>query len=255
MTDVARPGLGPSDEPTAPSGERSALQSVKPTYVYQQVANELARYIAANNLQPGDVLPSERELTTQLAASRPSVREALRMLELVGLVQTRQGGRTVVGTFDFKFLAEWLGRAIPRTEENMRGLLVVRDVLEVRATELAAEHISGHACEELAENLRRTEAKIARGEEALDEDIKFHDIIFRSCGNAILQRLTDVISGMLIDLRQELFSGAGGGERMLGHHRRIAEALVAHDPDRAAAAMRAHMAGVAALANELLGHE
>ena len=231
----------------------SEIRVVKPSYVYHEVARELERYIAANELQPGDPMPSERELCAQLSASRPSLREALRMLELVGLVETRRGGRTVVGSFDLRLLTEWIGRSIPRSNENMRGLLVVREVLEVRAAELAAERITPEECAELEEILRRTEEKAERGEEVLDEDIAFHEVVFRSCGNAVLQRLSDVISGLLYDLRQDVLAGAGGGAGMLVHHRRVAAALVARDPEQAGEAMGEHIRSVMTLTDELLG--
>lgn len=238
---------------SAPALTPPVLRAVQPDYVYQQVARELARHITANNMQPGDPLPSERELCSQLSASRPSLREALRMLEMVGLVKTRRGGSTVVGSFDLRLLTEWIGRSIPRSNENMRGLLVVRDVLEVKATELSAALITPEQCAELDDILRQTEVKVQRGEEVLDEDILFHDAIFRTCGNAVLQRLADVISGLLVDLRREVLAGAGGGERMLHHHREIAAALAVHDPEAAGKAMRTHIRSVATLAEDLLG--
>lgn len=231
----------------------SVIRAVKPSYVYHEVARELARHITESNMQPGDPLPSERALCAQLSASRPSLREALRMLEMVGLVEMRRGGSAVVGSFDLHLLTEWIGRSIPRSNENMRGLLVVRDILEVRAAELTAELITDEGSAELEEILRVTEEKVRRGEEVLDEDILFHEAIFRWCGNTVLQRLIDVIAGLLVDLRREVLAGAGGGDRMLDYHRRIADALAAHDPDQAGQVMRTHIRLVMALTEELLG--
>lgn len=251
-TEQDLPAVGRGDGRYQVTGP-SVIRAVKPSYVYHQVARELARHITESNMQPGDPLPSERDLCTQLSASRPSLREALRMLEMVGLVEMRRGGSAVVGSFDLRLLTEWIGRSIPRSNGNMRGLLVVRDCLEVRATELSAALITPEQCAELEEILRVTEEKVKRGEEVLDEDILFHEAIFRACGNAVLQRLTDVISGLLIDLRREVLAGAGGGERMLDHHQHIATALAAHDPEAAGEAMRAHIWSVISLAEELLG--
>jgi GntR family transcriptional repressor for pyruvate dehydrogenase complex len=252
ITQSAAPADG-RDETARRVVPLSSLRAVQPTYLYHEVARELARHITEHNMQPGDTLPSERELCIQLSASRPSLREALRMLEMVGLVQTRRGGRAVVGSFDLKLLTEWIGRSIPRSNENMHGLLGVRDLLEVRAAELSAERITDEQLAEIEENLRVTAEKVSRGEDVLDEDTLFHDVIFRSCGNAVLQRLGDVIAGLVIDLRHEVLAGAGGGERMVETHRRVANALAARDPEAAAEAMRAHMRSVTALAEKLLG--
>ena len=80
-------------------GERQVheLRAVQPRYIYQQVAQELERFITANHLQQGDLLPSERDLCLRLNTSRPTLREAVRTLELVGLVEIRRGGRMAVG--------------------------------------------------------------------------------------------------------------------------------------------------------------
>jgi GntR family transcriptional repressor for pyruvate dehydrogenase complex len=225
---------------------------VQPTYLYQELAREIERYIRDNRLQPGDTLPSERDLCTQLAASRPSLREALRMLELVGLVETRRGGRTVVGTFDLRLLTEWVGRSLPTTERTIRDLLDVREALEVRAIELAAVRISDEDLALLEENLARTKAKLDRGEEVLDEDVEFHDTALRATGNVVLERFSDVIAGLLRDFRKQVLSGARGGPGMLRQHREIYLALVDGDAERAAQAMGAHLTSVSKFADLLL---
>lgn len=255
MSTIAQnqPGAG-ADQVAGPSTTPalSVLRAVQLTYLYHEVARELARHITEQGMKPGDTLPSERELCSQLSASRPSLREALRMLEMVGLVQTRRGGRAVVGSFDLKLLTEWIGRSIPRTNENMRDLLSVREVLEVKAAELAAARISDAQVAELEANLRTTAEKVERGEDVLDEDTLFHDVLFRACGNAVLQRLGDVIAGLVIALRHDLLAPAGRGELMLHTHRRIFDAIRAHDPQAAREAMGRHMQSVTTLAEELL---
>ena len=233
-------------------GPAHEIRIVQPRYVYQQVAQELERFITANQLQQGDLLPSERDLCIRLGTSRPTLREALRTLELVGLVEVRRGGRMAVGAFDLKLLTEWIGRSIPRSIENLRGLLDVRDVLEVRAAELAATHITDEQLGRMVDVLARTRAKIDRGEEALSEDVEFHEIIFEACGNAVLQRLVGVVSQLLVALRQEILAGAGGGDSMLRRHVAVYEGLRAGDAAAAAGAMREHIQSVIQRATEIL---
>lgn len=242
-----------SEQSAAATDETSSgLREVRPSYVYQQVAHEIERYIFENNLKEGDLLPSERELCAQLGTSRPTLREALRTLELVGLVEVRRGGRTAVGAFDLKLLTEWIGRSIPKSNDNLRGLMEVRDVLEVRATELAAPRITDEQLDQLVGILARTEAKVERGEEVLAEDVLFHDVIFEACGNAVLQHLIGVISGLLTVLRQEVLAGEGGGDSMLSRHRAVYEGLRAHDPEAAGHAMREHIRSVIDRTNAIL---
>lgn len=230
------------------------IRAVQPTYLYHELARELERYISVRDLQPGDELPSERDLCEQLSASRPSVREALRILELVGLVRTRRGGRPIVGNFDLRFLTDWLGRSLPRSDQGMRELLTVRETLEVKAAELAATCITKEHQDEMEKILKRTELKVERGENAHDEDIAFHEVVFAACGNSVLLRLVDVISGLLRDLRRQLLADAGSATVMLQDHRWIRDALLTGNPDLSGAAMRHHIRAVSRLADGLI-HE
>ena len=232
--------------------ESLQLNAVRPTYVYQEVARELERFIRDGDFRAGDVLPSERDLCAQLGVSRPSLREALRMLELVGLVEMRRGGRTVVGEFDFSLLTEWIGRAIPTTSHSLIDLLTVREALESRAAKLAAVRIGDAELRRLEEVLQRTEEKVQRGEEVLEEDIQFHDVIYRASGNSVISLLVDVIAGLLRGLRDGVLKGAGGGETMLRDHREILAALRAGDPVRAEQTISRHIEGAHRLAVELM---
>ena len=249
MTDSAALWPGGERESDGPAHE---LRAIQPRYIYQQVAQELERFITANQLKQGDLLPSERDLCIRLGTSRPTLREAVRTLELVGLVEIRRGGRMAVGAFDLKLLTEWIGRSIPRSTDNLRGLLDVRDVLEVRAAELAATHITAEQLERMSDVLERTRSKIDRGEEALAEDVEFHEIIFEACGNAVLQRLVGVVAQLLVALRQEILAGSGGGDSMLRRHLAVYDALRAGDPAAAASAMREHIQSVIERATQIL---
>jgi GntR family transcriptional repressor for pyruvate dehydrogenase complex len=228
------------------------LNAVRPTYVYQEVAGELERFIRDGEFRPGDVLPPERTLCEQLGVSRPSLREALRMLELVGLVETRRGGPNVVGEFNFGLLTEWIGRATPPTSHSLFDLLAVREALEVGAVKLAAVRMGEPEFAQLEEILQRTEEKVARDEEVLDEDIQFHDVIFRASANTVLCLLVDVISVLLRDLRNRVLKGAGGGQSMLRDHRAILAALRSRDPVAAEEALLDHLKGAHHLAAELI---
>lgn len=235
---------------TQGNGPRSQLQSVKSRYLYHEVAREIERYIVSNDLSAGAELPPERDLAAQLQTSRASVREALRVLELVGLIRTRRSEPAVVGEVDLQVLTEWVSRSIPRSWTTMIELLDVREVLEVRSAQLAAQHITPGQVDELRGNLALTAARVAGGEQVLQQDIEFHSIIFRASGNAVMQRLTDLIGGLLTDLRMQFLQRSGRGAEMVRFHTAIADAIIAGSPEAAAGAMQAHMTSVKAVAQQ-----
>lgn len=230
---------------------RSQLRSVRSSYLYHEVAREIERYIVENDLAVGAVLPSERELASQLQTSRASVREAMRVLELVGLIRTRRSEPSVVGEVDLQLLTEWVGRSIPRSWSTMLELLDVREVLEIRSAELAAENITEDQIAELRANIARTADRVSTNEPVLLQDIEFHSVIFRASGNAVMQRLTDLIGGLLADLRTQFLRESGRGEEMVRFHTDIAEAIINGDVANAAAAMRTHMGSVKVVTHQL----
>ncbi len=232
------------------NGPRNQLQSVKSRYLYHEVAREIERYIVSNELSVGAQLPPERDLANQLQTSRASVREALRVLELVGLIRTRRSEPAVVGEVDLQVLTEWVSRSIPRSWATMMELLDVREVLEVRSAQLAAQHITAEQVDELRANLALTAARVAAGDQVLQQDIEFHSIIFRASGNAVMQRLTDLIGGLLTDLRMQFLQRSGRGAEMVRFHTAIAEAIIASSPAAAAEAMQAHMTSVKTVARQ-----
>jgi GntR family transcriptional regulator, transcriptional repressor for pyruvate dehydrogenase complex len=243
--------MASASTPTSSSIESlNGLGPVHSSFIYQQVASKLARFIS-QELKPGDALPSERDLAQQLSASRQSIREALRTLEFGGLVQTRRGTPSVVGTPHLWYLTEWLSASVPRTSENTHNLMDVRAVLEIHAASLAAKNITEEQLGRLRENLERTRIKASAGENPLGEDDEFHSILFEACGNTLLQLLEEVLAGLLRAVREEILAKIDRGKRMVKLHGAILTALEARDSDAAAEAMRKHMVSVQKLIDGL----
>ncbi len=117
--------------------------------VYQEVIKELQRYIERNNLNPGDKLPSERELSERLNAGRSSVREALRALELIGLVETRHGEGTYLREYRSFQTVELLSSFILRQDNMKDDLTFTKKILEKEAAKLAFARISVSDIQEL----------------------------------------------------------------------------------------------------------
>jgi len=140
-------------------------------------------------LQPGDSIPTEQRLCVILGVSRPILRESMAVLEAMGAVNSRQGARRRLGSFDASILVDELLHLLPPTENDLRELLDVRRVLEVAFFPIAVASMSSSKIRDLRAITDRMEAKAARGMPFLEEDASFHASIFGHLGNRTLEGL------------------------------------------------------------------
>lgn len=105
--------------------------------VYQGVLQEIRKYIDSNDLEPGDKLPSERELADKLLAGRSSIREALRAMELLGLIETRRGEGTYLSTYRPYQTVELLSSFILQENNTKKNLLITKKVMEKEVAKIA----------------------------------------------------------------------------------------------------------------------
>jgi GntR family transcriptional repressor for pyruvate dehydrogenase complex len=207
-----------------------------------EAIEKIKALIVAGEFAPGSKLPRERELAERLGLSRSSLREAVRGLALVGVLETRQGDGTYVTSLDAGLL---LG-AVSFVSELSSGpsvleLYQVRRILEPAATALAAALIGEEELDELERCLERMAG--AQGIEAfVAADEAFHAVIRDACGNAVLSSLLSVLSGGTLAAR--IWRGVheeGSLDATLRLHRNIVSALRARDADLAAAADLVHL--------------
>lgn len=128
------------------------MDVAKPTKpkVYQDVLEELRRYIREHHLYPGDKLPSERELAEKLQAGRSSIREALRALELLGLIETRHGEGTFLRTYRSLQSVELLSSFILLQDRTKEELFEAKRIIEKESIKLAMPQLGDSAQSELA---------------------------------------------------------------------------------------------------------
>lgn len=211
------------------------------------VVNGIKRMIVEGELAPNAKLPIEKQLAEVLGVSRSSLREGVRALSLLGVVETRQGAGTFVTDLDPSLLLAQLGFVVDLQHDgNAVHLHSVRRVLETEAAEQAALLITDAQIEELAEILDRFEATIVSHagdhREMLELDIRFHQIIAEAAGNPVLSALIEGFSGRTASVRYiRAVSDEGAEGRTLAEHRAIAHALAAHTPDRASVRMANHL--------------
>jgi len=225
-----------------PAVVKFAFEAVRRPKVYEAVAKQIERLIL-DKLKPGDKLPSERELAEMLQVSRSSVRDAIRGLELSGLVEPRQGTGTIVRQ-PAESAVRPLAEALKRQQEQVRELLDFRKMLEPPLAAHAAANASAEEIAEMEEVLQRQEKKLAAGDLAIDEDAEFHYGIALASGNSVVLKVLDILMDLLRDSRERSLQVPGRSDKSLAGHRRILEAIKSRNSEAANAAMRRHIQDV-----------
>lgn len=219
------------------------FETVRRNKVYEEVARQIERLIL-KKLKPGDKLPSERELAETLGVSRSSIRDAIRSLELMGMVEPRQGAGTIVREISSESLANPLANVLKRKEELVSELLDFRKMLEPPLAARAAARVSADEISEMEEILQRQQEKQNQGEAAVAEDAEFHYSIALASGNSVVLKVLDILMDLLRGTRERSLQVEGRPQRSLAGHRRILAALKRHDAEAAKAAMRRHIEDV-----------
>ncbi len=217
------------------------FEAIRRSKVYEEVAKQLERLIL-KKLQPGDKLPAERELAEMFGVSRSSIRDAIRSLELVGLVEPRQGAGTVVREVSAESLVNPLTTVLAR--QQISELLDFRKMLEPPLAARAATHASVEEITEMEEILRRQDDKVRRGELAIEEDSEFHYNVAMASDNSVVLKVLDVLMDLLRETRERALQVEGRPQKSLAGHRRILMAIKRRDPAAAEDAMRRHIQDV-----------
>jgi GntR family transcriptional repressor for pyruvate dehydrogenase complex len=201
--------------------------------------------IVSGELKPGDRLPKEADLAERLGLSRNSLREAVRALSLIRVLDVRHGDGTYVTSLQPEVLLDTLGFVVDfHRDDSVLHLLEVRRILEPAATAMAATKMTDT---QLAELSALVEASgTATDVNALVEaDLRFHNQIAMGSGNPVLASLVESLSAPT--LRARVWRGLtedGAVARTYQQHRAIVEALVAREPESARAWATVHIAGV-----------
>jgi GntR family transcriptional regulator, transcriptional repressor for pyruvate dehydrogenase complex len=224
---------------TAEAPAKTGFATIPRNKVYQAVAQQLERHIR-EELKPGDLLPPERQLVQMLGVSRGSIRDAIRSLEMVGLLEPRQGVGTVVCDLGATSTNR-LATALRDKRKLVAELIDVRKMIEPPLVRRAALHASGDELAEMEEILKRQAEKVRRGELAVEEDSEFHYSLALASSNSAVLRIVDVLMDLLRETREQSLQGVGRQESSLAGHRRILAALKRRDADAAELAMERHL--------------
>lgn len=223
------------------------FQPIKTKKIYEEIMEQIRQMIAQGDLQPGDRLPSERELADTLGVSRTSVREALTALAALGIIEVRSGEGTFIRRSNDSATFESLGvlLAIERNPEVQ--LMEVRRILETEAAALAAKRATPEDLEKIAAALEvmKTADSIR---DAVDADLRFHFTIAEATNNTVLLRIMNTVADLMHTTsrqnRENLY--ARSKDRVLAEHEAILKAIQNKNPDQAWAHMLEHINNIEA---------
>jgi DNA-binding FadR family transcriptional regulator len=218
----------------------------RPPLLFRTVQDAIKQYVITNNLQAGDPLPAEGELSAQLGVSRTSVREAIKALESVGMLEVRRGSGVFVRAFSLEPLLENLSYGMLSELRELDELLEVRRALEVGMISGAMAAITPEDIAALREIVAKMRERAGRGEPFLEEDRRFHQVLFASLGNHTLQRLLDIFWLTFRQAARHVDIADDEPLRTAQAHADILDALEAADREQAQRALDAHYAGIKA---------
>jgi len=226
----------PAVETHAAFAERSGATAL--------VAQRLMDDIRQGVWRPGDKLPTERQLAANLGLSRSAIREALRALEILGLIQVRQGSGVFVSSLSAEQLLTPLRFFISLDAGNIEALFEARINLEATVAGLAAERASEEELAQIRAALKSPSGRIGEIEPFLEADVYFHQLIAKAAHNAILERIVSSLSVLGRASREITAHVPGVVETSARDHQLILSALEAREPEIARAAMGAHLRNV-----------
>lgn len=213
--------------------------------VTDQAIEKIKGMILSGALRPGERLPRESELAAELGLSRNSLREAVRALSLIRVLDVRQGDGTYVTSLDPQLLLHGLGFVVDlHRDDTVLEFLAVWRMLEPAATALAATRISERELDLLDVRLDALAVQPSPHELAAEE-LGFHRAIARSSGNSVLCSLLEGLSGPVTRVRPGTGPDrADAVDRTLHDHRAILAALRDGDAEAARSWATVHIAGV-----------
>ena len=225
---------------------------IKSTRIYEEIVRQVKAMIAEGRLKGGDRLPPERDLAEKFVVSRTSVREALRALESLGLIEIRPGEGTFVREVSIDALVGPLALLLTSHREAIVELFEARRLLEPALAALAAARATRDEIQEMERILEEQAKEIAAGKTGLAQDAAFHTAIGAAAHNRAITRIAHAIMDLLTQSREESLNTPGRPTRSHQDHRRILTAITARDERAARQAMLDHVEAVEVL---VLGRE
>lgn len=227
--------------PVSPVAERPGFEQVRPVRLYQGIVEQIEQALARGELEPGQRLPSERDLMVQFGTSRATVREALRVLESNGVVRSRPGDPQGPELLPYSAgaLEKQVRRLAGTDQLSLSQLLVSRMMLDSTANRLAATLRTPEHLAHMDAAIEAMREAVDKGYEAFSEaDFAFHEAVAEASGNLLIQVGNSVVRDTVLSLISDKIASSRNARALmrtsLGHHEQVLDAIRAGEAGRAA---------------------
>jgi len=214
--------------------------------IFEEVSDRIKQMIFDGKLKPGDRLPSESELATQFDVSRPTIREALRLLEVSGFISIQKGakrGQVISDTIFHRISQLYLDairmRRISLPELTMARIDIEKNILNQIFNRRDA--IDSASIDELKANLRKANQKVKKGLRPTEENLNFHRLLAQCAGNHVYVIIVESLMAVLGDMISRLAPDVEAGARVVAEHEKILEAIIAGNRERTLSLMQDHL--------------
>jgi GntR family transcriptional repressor for pyruvate dehydrogenase complex len=221
------------------------FEPIKKTRVAEEIADRMRVLILDGTFPTGQPLPGERLLAERFGVSRGSIRDALRLLETIGLLETRHGQGTFPHELDVNRLVAPLASVLTYRHDLRDELLDVRRMFEPAVARVAAMRLTDDDLADLQRIVETQRRKLKSGRSAIVEDTAFHAVLARATRNRVVVRIMETLNNLLVESRALTLRQKGRPERSLQGHEAVVDALRRRDPDSAARAMHTHIDQIA----------
>ena len=216
--------------------------------IYEQVIEQIQEKIFYGEFKNGDKLPSERELSEQMGVSRTSIREALRVLETMGVVESRQGEGNFICSNVNKSLIEPLSLIFKLNNGNWEDVIELRQALELETVKFASKRVTKEEADEMKFIINKMEEEINnqnRNEILVNLDQKFHNKIASISKNYLIECLfltsSNLFEEFIDDARRKIVNKYSDERVLLNQHKEIYNAIISNDSNLAYKKMEEHM--------------
>ncbi len=217
------------------------LTPVDRTTLSSDICRKMVTHLIRGDWQPGDRIPAERELCLQLGVGRASLREALKALEIMGMIETRVGDGTYASERSNFLSRPLLWAILSSSKSEAQDLIEARTLIEVELAGLAAQRATTADLEEIGKYLDQLETCGADFEKVQRADIAFHLAIAHASHNNILRNALLLIRNLLWHWIADTLQLEGAVARTIEQHQQIFVAIAKRNPPAARSAMQEHL--------------
>lgn len=211
----------------------------KKSRLYERIIDEINKLIDTGQLQPGDYLPSERDLAEMLGVSRVPVREAIKTLEFMGVLKNNSKGVYVAHTASA--VSKSLQLVLDGGHDAFEDLIEMREFIESKAVELACQRRTDEDLEEMDIVLKRMEEETESDSININTSKAFHLALLRASKNSVLTRIVEIMDDLLYEVRERTLITPGRAKQSYEEQCRIVVAIRQRDVSLACKEMLEHI--------------